>query len=161
MQLDAVLYGRNLYRGDVCRTARLVGTRKCSDVHAIMKDLPPSAAAAPSSPPLGPARRVGSKRKPAAPQRRKNASQVIFGCSWSLPFAVKEATDIPVIASPLKRDWFGVETSMQACWRVHLITQKLRGAGAVTAGGQQAGKARHDQALAPVHPMHLHGPLQC
>lgn len=76
VQLDAVQYGMHIYAGDACRTARLVFPRKCWEVHALMKELPVLPSSAPCSPSLGPAKRAGSKRKPAAPQRRKNASQV-------------------------------------------------------------------------------------
>lgn len=78
LQLDAVQYGRGIFMGDACRIARLLGTRKCSEVHAVLRELPASPESAPSSPPLGPARRMGSKRKPAAPPtRRKNSLQVL------------------------------------------------------------------------------------
>ena len=77
-QLDAVQYGTHIYAGDACRTARLVFPRKCWEVQALMRELPVLPSSAPCSPSLGPAKRAGSKRKPAAPQRRKNASQVVL-----------------------------------------------------------------------------------
>ncbi|BDA50448.1 Histone-lysine N-methyltransferase EZH1 [Coccomyxa sp. Obi] len=76
-EVDAVQYGMHIYAGDACRTARLVFPRKCWEVHALMRELPVLPLSAPCSPSLGPAKRAGSKRKPAAPQRRKNASQVV------------------------------------------------------------------------------------
>lgn len=82
VQLDTLRYGMRIYSGDSCRTARLVGTRKCTEVCTMMKNVSAAPDSAPSSPPLGPARRMGSKRKPVAPQRRKNASQVISAISW-------------------------------------------------------------------------------
>ncbi len=77
VQLDTLRYGMRIYSGDPCRIARLVGMRKCTEVCTMMKSVSAPPDSAPSSPPLGPARRMGSKRKPVAPQRRKNASQVL------------------------------------------------------------------------------------
>lgn len=80
-QLSALRYGAVVHKGDPCRIARLVGSRTCAQVRArIQRGLPPGqlALSIPGSPPPPAApKRPNNKRKVGAPQRRKNASQVL------------------------------------------------------------------------------------
>ena len=64
-------YGAEMFSGDACKMARMIASRTCLEVHTRMRKLLPNLPQAlPGSPP------AGHKRKPGAPQRRKNASQV-------------------------------------------------------------------------------------
>ena len=71
MQISMLSYGAEMFSGDACKIARILASRTCIQVHTRMRELLPDLPQTlPGSSP------TGHKRKPGAPQRRKNASQV-------------------------------------------------------------------------------------
>lgn len=71
MQLSLLTYGAEMFKGDACRTARMLASRTCAEVYERMKELVPDLPLAVPGSPI-----VGTKRKSSAPQKRKNATQV-------------------------------------------------------------------------------------
>ena len=71
VQLSLLTYGVEMFKGDACRTARMVASKTCAEVYRRMKQLMPNLPAAVPGSPL-----AGTKRKGNAPQKRKNATQV-------------------------------------------------------------------------------------
>ncbi len=71
VQLSLLSYGAEMFKGDACRTARMVASKTCAEVYRRTKQLMPNLPAAVPGSPL-----AGIKRKGNAPQKRKNATQV-------------------------------------------------------------------------------------
>ena len=70
-QISMLSYGAEMFSGDTCKIARILASKTCIEVHTRMRELLPNLPQTlPGSSP------AGHKRKPGAPQRRKNASQV-------------------------------------------------------------------------------------
>lgn len=72
VQLSLLTYGAEMFKGDACPTARMIASKTCTEVYRRMKQLMPNLPAAVPGSPL-----AGTKRKGNAPQKRKNATQVM------------------------------------------------------------------------------------